>query len=138
MISVAEKAPDYGSIIYETYLRRELIKVADQVAHEAGRSDMDVSASVSWKKQNNICSIWRNDTPETGLRGFNNVLTATIAMAETAAKNDGHLSGVSTDPTDLNKLMGGMHRSDLIILAGRPQQENSARNQYGFSCSNNK
>ena len=120
VISVAE-APDYGSIIYETYLRRELIKVADQIAHEAGRSEMDVSASMQLEKaEQYLFNLAENDTPETGLRGFNNVLTATIAMAETAAKSDGHLSGVSTGLTDLNKLMGGMHRSDLIILAGRP------------------
>ena len=120
VISVSE-APDYGEIIYESFLRRELIKVADQIAHEAGRSDMDMPASMQLEKaEQYLFNLAENDTAETGLRGFKNVIDATIQMAETAIGNDGHLSGVSTGLTDLNKLMGGMHRSDLIILAGRP------------------
>ena len=120
VISVSE-APDYGKIIYESFLRRELIKVADQIAHEAGQSDMDMPASKQLEKaEQYLFNLAENDTAETGPKGFSQVLEATITMAETALKNDGHLSGVSTGLTDLNKLMGGLHRSDLIILAGRP------------------
>ena len=120
VISVSE-APSYGEIIYETYLRRQLIKVADQIAHEAGQASMEESATKQLEKaEQYLFNLAENDTLETGLRGFASVLQGTISMAETAANSDGHLSGVSTGLTDLNRLMGGMHRSDLLILAGRP------------------
>ena len=67
-----------------------------------------------------LFNLAENDTAETGLLAFNSVLEKTVAMAEKAANSDGHLSGVSTGLTDLNKLLGGLHKSDLLILAGRP------------------
>ena len=120
VISVSE-ANDYGGIIYENYLRRSLIKIADQIAHEAARPDMDQPATQQLEKaEQYLFNLAENDTVDTGLRGFESVLTGAIEMAQMAANSDGHLSGVSTGLTDLNKLMGGLHRSDLLILAGRP------------------
>ena len=120
VISVSE-ANDYGAIIYETYLRRSLIKIADQIAHEAARPDMDHPATQQLEKaEQYLFTLAEKDTVDSGLRGFEAVLTGAIEMAQLAANSDGHLSGVSTGLTDLNKLMGGLHRSDLLILAGRP------------------
>ena len=120
VISVSE-AGDYAAIIYETYLRRSLIKIADQIAHEAARPDIDQPATQQLEKaEQYLFSLAEKDTVDTGLRGFDTVLTEAIEMAQLAANSDGHLSGVSTGLTDLNKLMGGLHRSDLLILAGRP------------------
>ena len=120
VISVAE-ANDYSTVIYETYLRRSLIKIADQIAVEAARPDLDQPASQQLEKaEQYLFNLAEKDTPDTGLRGFEAVLLGAVEMAQLAANSDGNLSGVSTGLTDLNKLMGGMHRSDLIILAGRP------------------
>lgn len=120
VISVSE-ANDYGAIIYENFLRRSLIKIADQIAHEAARPDMDQPATQQLEKaEQYLFTLAEKDTPDSGLRGFESILTGAIEMAQHAANSDGHLSGVSTGLTDLNKLMGGLHRSDLLILAGRP------------------
>ena len=54
------------------------------------------------------------------MRGFDSVISGSITQADLARKSDGHLSGTSTGLTDLNNLLGGLHKSDLIILAGRP------------------
>ncbi|GIS14745.1 MAG: hypothetical protein CM15mP117_01770 [Alphaproteobacteria bacterium] len=64
-----------------------------------------------------------------GLRPFLSVLTETIKRAEIAANSDGHLSGLSTGLTGLNNLLGGMHKSDLIIIAGRPAMGKKQRSQ---------
>ena len=120
VISVSE-APDYAAIVYETFLRRSLIKIADQIAHEAARPDIDQPATQQLEKaEQYLFTLAEKDTSDSGLRGFDTVLTEAIEMAQLAANSDGNLSGVSTGLTDLNKLMGGLHRSDLIILAGRP------------------
>ncbi len=53
-------------------------------------------------------------------------LKIAIESADAAYKRDGHLTGVSTGLVDLDKLLGGLHKSDLIILAGRPSMGKTA------------
>ena len=71
-------------------------------------------------------TLAENDTAEQGLKSFDLVLTETINIAETATKTEGSLSGVSTGLTGLNNLLGGLHKSDLLILAGRPAMGKTA------------
>ena len=61
-----------------------------------------------------------------GFKDFASVLTVTIKQAEAAYKRDGNLTGVGTGLNDLDSLLGGLHRSDLIILAGRPSMGKTA------------
>ena len=56
----------------------------------------------------------------TGFQGFAEALKAAIDMAGAAYKRAGHLSGLATGLDDLDKMMGGLQNSDLVILAGRP------------------
>ena len=120
VISLSE-AGDYAKTIHESYLRRELIRISDKVAVEARQTDLDMPAYNQIEAaEQYLFNLAENDTAETGLLAFGTVLEKTVAMAEKAANSDGHLSGVSTGLTDLNKLLGGLHKSDLLILAGRP------------------
>ena len=66
------------------------------------------------------------DEAGSGLRSFDSVVAASVNQADIARKSDGNLSGSSTGLTDLNNLLGGLHRSDLIILAGRPAMGKTA------------
>src|SRR5690606_8950905 len=61
-----------------------------------------------------------------GLVSFTDALTQSIEMAAAAYARDGHLSGTSTGLSDLDDKLGGLHRSDLIVLAGRPSMGKSA------------
>jgi replicative DNA helicase len=63
---------------------------------------------------------------EGGFREFAASVRSAVEMAEVAHKRDGHLSGVSTGFRDLDNLLGGLHQSDLIILAGRPSMGKTA------------
>ena len=71
-------------------------------------------------------TLAEDDTAEQGLKSFDLVLTETINIAEAATKTEGSLSGVSTGLTGLNNLLGGLHKSDLLILAGRPAMGKTA------------
>jgi len=59
---------------------------------------------------------------EGGFRSFTDVLTSAIEIAEAAYKRDGKLVGTATGFADLDNLLGGLQRSDLVILAGRPSK----------------
>ncbi len=120
VISISD-APDYAQLIHNNYLRRELIRISDTVIREARQPDIDNSALRQIEAaEQYLFNLAEKDVAESGLRPFLSVLTETIRQAEIAANSDGHLSGLSTGLTGLNNLLGGMHKSDLIILAGRP------------------
>src|SRR5258707_1252396 len=57
---------------------------------------------------------------EGGFQAFTTALTSAITLAQAAFKRDGKTVGVATGFVDLDKKLGGLHPSDLIILAGRP------------------
>ena len=120
VISISD-ASDYAQLIHDSYLRRELIRISDTVIRDASQPDIDNSAFRQIEAaEQYLFNLAENDIAETGLRPFLSVLTETIRQAEIAANSEGHLSGLSTGLTGLNNLLGGMHKSDLIILAGRP------------------
>ena len=57
---------------------------------------------------------------------FNIALDQSINMAEQAMKNDQGIVGVPTGLTDLDEKLGGLHKSDLVIIAGRPSMGKTA------------
>ena len=126
IISISD-APDYAQIIHDNYLRRELIRISDIVIREATQPDIDHSAFRQIEAaEQYLFNLAEKDSAVVGLRPFLSVLTETIKQAEIAANSDGHLSGLSTGLTGLNNLLGGMHKSDLIIIAGRPAMGKTA------------
>ena len=126
VISITQ-APDYASIIYEAHIRRQLILIGDQVIQEASRSEVDVPAHKQIETaEAQLFRLAETDTVSSGLRDFDSIITGSITQADMARKSDGNLSGTSTGLTDLNNLLGGLHKSDLIILAGRPAMGKTA------------
>ena len=126
VISLAQSA-DYAVTIYEAHLRRELIRIGDDVIEDAIHPDVDLSATKQIETaEAKLFQLAESGEAGAGLRNFESVTAAAVNMAAIARKSDGGLSGVSTGLTDLNAKMGGLHRSDLIILAGRPGMGKSA------------
>jgi len=112
---------DYAEIIHDNFLRRELVRISDTVSYDARHAELDKPAILQIESaEQYLFSLAENDTSEQGLKGLETILTSTVQMAEQARRNGGVLSGVSTGLSRLNELLGGLHRSDLIILAGRP------------------
>ena len=112
---------DYARAIHDSFVRRELVRIGDQTVRDASHASLDeeTGALIS-KTEQALYNLAENDDSSMGLRSFDTVLEETIQRVEQAQKSDGGLSGLSTGLTDLNNLMGGLHDSDLIILAGRP------------------
>lgn len=126
VISIAQ-APDYAHTIHEAHLRRELISIGDEVITDASHPDVDVPAQTQIEAaEAQLFRLAETDQAGSGLRTFDTIIAASVNQADIARKSDGHLSGSSTGLTDLNNLLGGLHRSDLIILAGRPAMGKTA------------
>ncbi len=126
VISITQ-APHYAHTIYEAYIRRELILIGDEVIFDANQPTVDAPANLQIEAaEAKLFKLAETETTSAGLRDFDSVITSSITQADMARKSDGHLSGTSTGLTDLNNLLGGLHKSDLIILAGRPAMGKTA------------
>jgi replicative DNA helicase len=114
-------AQDYGRTIYELSLRRDLIRIGEDMVNVA------FDAPVDFAPRDQIEDAERRlyDLAETGRYGggfqkFETALTTAVDMAARAYQREGRLSGLATGLTDLDTKMGGLQPSDLIIIAGRP------------------
>ena len=120
-------AGDYGKLVYDLYLRRELIALGENMVNEAFDSKPDESAMGQIEKsEQELFNLASNSSIEGGFVSFHDSLKTAIAMAEAAHRRDGALAGVTTGLTDLDKKLGGLHTSDLLILAGRPSMGKTA------------
>ncbi|KAA2237769.1 replicative DNA helicase [Salinarimonas soli] len=114
-------AEDYGRTIYDLAIRRNLIKIGEEMVNVAYDAPMETTPrdqiEVAEKKLYELAESGRYDG---GFQTFNTALTAALDMAAKAYERDGQLSGVATGLHDLDRMMGGLQPSDLIIIAGRP------------------
>lgn len=111
----------YGRIVYENALRRELINIGQGITDAAFVEDLDnpVSSQIEKAEQKLFDLSTMGDT-EHEPASIADALTEAMREAEVAYKADGMLSGLTTGLTALDKSISGLHHSDLIIIAGRP------------------
>lgn len=123
----AANAPDYARAIRDTAMRRNLLRVAGEIAHAATDPDDDRPAADHVEAaEAQLYTLAETRGSTGGLRAFSEALSGAVAMAAEAYQRDGGLSGISTGLIDLDQKLGGMHPSDLIILAARPSMGKSA------------
>ncbi len=120
-------AYDYARSIYELALRRALILIGEEVVENAYEPDVDMPSSIQIEEaEKSLYALAERGRYNSGFQGFNTALRDAINLANEAYKRDGSLSGTATGLSDLDRLMGGMQRSDLIILAARPAMGKTA------------
>ena len=114
-------ARDYGQAIYNSWIRRQLIDIGETVVNQAFTPDpeLDGPKQIELAEQS-LFDLATHGTADTKMLAFSGALTLAINSAEMAFKQSGHVSGLSTGLRDLDKKTGGLHPSDLLILAGRP------------------
>jgi replicative DNA helicase len=114
-------AEDYGRAVHELYLRRELISLGEDVVNDAYRQDLDDPPREQIERaERKLFDLATTGQAERGFQVFSTALTDAITSAEAAFKRSGKTVGLATGFVDLDRKLGGLHRSDLVILAGRP------------------
>ncbi|MEN3973220.1 replicative DNA helicase [Sphingomicrobium sp. XHP0235] len=114
-------ARDFAKQIYDLALLRALIGVGRDMVEGA----MDTSEDVAPLDQVETAETALYRVAEEGgaegkAKSFGEASKEAIFQAEKALKSGGHVSGITTGIEGINAKVGGMHKSDLIILAGRP------------------
>jgi len=114
-------AEDYGRTIHDLALRRALIVIGEDMVNVAYEAPVDmVPAAQIEDAEKRLFDLAERGRYDGGFHAFEVALLSAIDMASAAYKRDGHLSGLATGLIDMDRLMGGLQASDLIILAGRP------------------
>jgi replicative DNA helicase len=120
-------AVDYGRTIHDLYLRRELAAIGQDVIDEAHRIDLDDTGPAQIARtEAKLFALATAGQVSAGFRSFREVLARAIAEAEAAYKTGAPVVGVPTGLADLDRLLGGLHKSDLIVIGGRPGMGKSA------------
>ncbi len=120
-------AADYARTIHDLYLRRQLIGLGQDMVNSAYQHDLEASGMDQIETvEKSLFDLASTGQYEGGFRSFESSLQSAIVMAEAAYKREGRLTGLASGLTDLDRLLGGLHRSDLIILAGRPSMGKTA------------
>jgi len=114
-------AKDYAQMIYDLAIRRELIGLGRDISAKAGSVNVDSEPKEQIvEAEQALYKLGEAGQASQGFQSFLKAVTDAVNNANAAYQRDGGLAGVSTGLTDLDKKLGGLHRSDLLILAGRP------------------
>lgn len=114
-------AADYGRAIYDLATRRALITVGEDMVNIAYDAPVDMSPSEQIEDaERRLFELAETGRYDGGFESFNDAVRTAVDMANAAYMRDGHLSGISTGFRDVDRKLGGLQPSDLIILAGRP------------------
>ena len=114
-------AADYGRMIYDLAVRRGLINIGEEIVNVAFDAPVDHSPREQIEAaERQLYAIAESGRAEGGFQTFSMALTTAIDVAAKAYERDGKLSGISTGMIDMDKSLGGLQKSDLVVLAGRP------------------
>ena len=125
--SSVKQAIDYAKIVHENYVKRELIKVSQNIKDDTLNVDDEKSSDLIIEDAEKLLfDLAERGSFSHSFMKFNFALDQSIYMAEQAMKNDQGIVGVPTGLKDLDEKLGGLHKSDLVIIAGRPSMGKTA------------
>ncbi|MGN6772113.1 MAG: replicative DNA helicase [Rhizobiaceae bacterium] len=114
-------AADYGRAIYDLATRRALITVGEDMVNIAYDAPVDMSPQEQIEDaERRLFELAETGRYDGGFESFTDAVKTAVDMANAAYMRDGHLSGISTGFRDIDRRMGGLQPSDLVIVAGRP------------------
>ena len=125
--SAARQTIEYSKLVYDLYVKRELIKLSENIIDTAKLNDLDQDAqTIIENSEKSLFDLAEKGSFASSLVKFDEAMKLTIEMASNAYKNEEGIVGVPTGLRDLDDRLGGLHKSDLIIIAGRPSMGKTA------------
>jgi replicative DNA helicase len=114
-------AGEYGRAVHDAWLRRQLIDIGETVVNNAFGADAELAGSQQIESaEQSLFDLATRGSVGGGFITLQSALVQAIQGAERAVGGAGHVMGLTTGLRDLDKKTGGLHGSDLVILAGRP------------------
>ncbi len=125
--SSSRQTVEYSKLIYDLFVKRELIKISENLSYTAKSNDLNKDGkTIIEDTEKTLFDLAEKGNFSSSLIKFDEAMRQTIEMASSAYKNEEGIVGVPTGLTDLDSRLGGLHKSDLIIIAGRPSMGKTA------------
>ncbi len=125
--SSTRQSMDYAKIIHEMYVKRELISISENINDDSRNKDLEKSGeNIIEDAEKSLFDLAERGNFSQSFLKFNQAVDQTIEMATKAMQSDRGVVGVPTGLTDLDEKLGGLHKSDLVIIAGRPSMGKTA------------
>ena len=125
--SSSRQAIEYSKLIFDLYVKRELIKISGEIIDQAKLNDIETDGQKLIENyEKSLFDLAEKGSFSSSLVKFDEAMRQTIEMASNAYKNEEGIVGVPTGLKDLDDRLGGLHKSDLIIIAGRPSMGKTA------------
>jgi len=121
-----KQAIDYANIVHEMHVRRELVKISESTLDEASNNETTSGEEIIQNAEKSLFDLAERGHFNQSFLKFDRALTQTIEMAKNAYQNEEGIVGVPTGLTDLDSRLGGLHKQDLVIIAGRPSMGKTA------------
>jgi len=118
---------DYAQVVHDLHIRRELIAVGEDIVNEAHSHDIEVTAQNQIEQaESRLFSLAETGQSNRNFVSFGDALKRSIELTEQAMSRSSGVAGVACGFTELDKLLGGLHNSDLLIVAARPAMGKSS------------
>ncbi|MDA9717432.1 replicative DNA helicase [Candidatus Pelagibacter sp.] len=125
--SSSTQAIEYSKLIYDLFVKRELIKISENLSFNAKSNDLEKDGQdLIEDTEKTLFDLAEKGNFNSTLIKFDEAMKQTIEMASNAYKNEEGIVGVPTGLSDLDNRLGGLHKSDLVIIAGRPSMGKTA------------
>ena len=126
---------NYAKIIYDLYIKRNLVGVAHNIIQTTGSENNILAEDLIENAENDLYNLSQSGNTDRSFINFGNALQGAVDIISEAYKREGKIAGVPTGFKDLDKKLGGLHKSDLIIIAGRPSMGKTALGtNIAFNC----
>ena len=107
----------YGELIYDLFIRRKLIDLGTDLINDSYDNYEDQDSNIIIENtESNLYNLTSNGDSQKGPKQFDDILALTIDYAEKAYKKSSDVVGLKTGLNDFDKKIGGLHKSDLIII----------------------
>ena len=126
---------NYAKIIYDLYVKRNLVGIAHNIIQETNTDNNNLVENLIENAENDLYNLSQTGNSDRSFINFGNALKGAVDIISEAYKREGKIAGVPTGFKDLDKKLGGLHKSDLIIIAGRPSMGKTALGtNIAFNC----
>ena len=123
----SRQATEYSKLIYDLYVKRELIKISENIIDSAKQNDLENDGQkIIESYEKSLFDLAEKGSFSSSLIKFDDAMKQTIEMAKNAYKNEEGIVGVPSGLKDIDDRLGGLHKSDLVIIAGRPSMGKTA------------
>ncbi len=131
-----QNAYNYAKLIYDLHIKRNLVGIAHNIIQDTNsKHENSDGNSLIENAENDLYLLSQSGSSDRKYIDFGTALKNAVDIISEAYKRDGKIAGVPTGFKDLDKKLGGLHKSDLIIVAGRPSMGKTALGtNIAFNC----